>query len=108
MGRRMTDARATIADARRFVAVFFQGLRRTDLAEIVLAGGGDDFPEVQAAVALIEDDRARHAERERALRLYAGADFWDDTLPGGSLAWHDRGEMARNVLSGRDAFYHGD
>lgn len=75
---------------------------------MVLAGAGDDFPEVLAAIALIETQVSRSARHEAALKAYADDDFWDDDLPGGSLASHDRGEMARNVLMDRPPFFHRD
>jgi hypothetical protein len=101
----MTDA---IGQARDLAAAFLNGMRRQDLAMVVLAGGGDDFPEVATALAAIEAQAARSDHQTEALRAYADASFWDDDLPGGSLALHDRGEMARNVLAGRPPFHHGD
>ncbi|MDB5724379.1 MAG: hypothetical protein JWQ16_1133 [Novosphingobium sp.] len=104
----MADATLALAQARELAASFLSGLRRQDLAAMVLAGGGDDFPEVLTAYALFEAQAARSERHEEALNAYADAGFWDEELPGGSLASHDRGEMARNVLAGRPAFYHGD
>lgn len=97
-----------LRDARTFVEALFQSLRRTDLALLVANGEGDDFPEVRIAAALLEDRTHRLARQEDALRQYADPDFWDDATPGGALAWHDRGEMAANVLAGRPAFFHRD
>lgn len=101
-------ASSVIEQARELAAAFLGGMRRQDLAVMVQAGGGDDFPEVLVAVALLGDLAARSEHREAALKAYADADFWDDALPGGSLASHDRGEMARNVLMGRPPFFHRD
>ncbi len=91
--------------ARAFAAAFLEGMRRQDLALIVRAGEGDDFPEVIAAAGLLEGLTTNMALHEEALRLYADSDFWDDDLPGGSLASHDKGQMARNVLVGRSPFH---
>lgn len=94
-----------IGQAREFAAVFLDGMRRQDLAMMVRSGEGDDFPEVVSAAALLENFVANIAHHDEALRLYADASFWDDELPGGSLASHDKGQMARNVLAGRSPFY---
>lgn len=99
----MTDA--VIGQARAFAAAFLEGMRRQDLALIVRAGEGDDFPEVISAAALLEGYAGNSALQEEALRLYADVDFWDEDLPGGSLAAHDKGQMARNVLAGRSPFH---
>lgn len=101
-------AEASIEPARALAAAFLNGMRRQDLALMVLAGEGDDFPEVVTAQALLEVQATQVAHHEAALRAYAEAEFWDEALPGGSLASHDRGEMARNVLAGRPPFYHRD
>jgi len=104
----MPDVPSLLEQARELAAAFLGGMRRQDLATLVLAGGGDDFPEVLSALALLGEQAARSERHEAALRAYADADFWDDALPGGSLASHDRGEMARNVLMGRPPFFHRD
>jgi hypothetical protein len=104
----MPDTLSAIEQARELAAAFLNGMRRQDLAVMVLAGGGDDFPEVLTATALLGDQAARSERHEAALRAYADAEFWDDALPGGSLASHDKGEMARNVLMGRPPFFHRD
>lgn len=106
----MDDAipREALHDARAFVEALFQSLRRGDLAMLVAAGEGDDFPEVRIAAGLLEDRSRRLATQENALRQYADPGFWEDDAPGGSLASHDRGEMAANVLAGRPAFFHRD
>jgi hypothetical protein len=104
----MPEAASVIEQARELAAAFLNGMRRQDLAAVVLAGGGDDFPEVLTALALLGDQAARSERQEAALRAYADADFWDEALPSGSLASHDKGEMARNVLMGRPPFFHRD
>ena len=99
----MTDA--VLFQARELAAALFDSMRRQDLALMVRAGEGDDFPEVMTAAALLGDQAERLAHQEEALRAYADREFWDDDLPGGSLALHDRGQMARNALAGRSPFY---
>lgn len=101
----MADA---LFDARAFVAAFYEGLQRQDLAAMVRGGEGDDFPEVTLAKVMLQERSVRLAHMEDALRQYADPDFWDDDAPGGSLAAHDRGEMAANVLLGKPAFFHRD
>lgn len=97
-----------LGNAREFAATFLDGMRRSDLAAMIRAGAGDDFPEVQLAEALLQGHVDRVDRLEQALRLYADADFWDEETSGGSLASHDRGTMAINALAGRPAFYHRD
>lgn len=99
---------ASAVMAREFAAGYLGAMGRADLARMVLDGEGDDFAEVQAASSLLDRQAERIARYEQALALYADADFWDDTLPGGALAAHDGGEMARNVLAGKPAFFHRD
>jgi hypothetical protein len=94
--------------ARQFAARYFAALKRDDLSRLVLAGDGDDFEEVQAAREVLAGHADRLARYELALTQYAEADFWDDATPGGALAGHDGGEMARNVLAGRPAVFHRD
>jgi hypothetical protein len=94
--------------AARLVADLYDAIDRPDLSGMIRAGGADDFPEIRAAAALLEQDAGRLAQYEAALLQYADPGFWDDMTPGGMLALHDGGEMARNVLAGRPAFYHRD
>lgn len=94
--------------ARRFAAAILEGAGRADLACMALNGDGDDFPEVIAAGPLFQDQLNLAAGRDQAIKTYADPDFWDEELPGGSLASHDQGEMARNVLSGYPPFHHWD
>lgn len=97
-----------MAQARAFAAKLFVAMRRDDLAGMVAEGEGDDFAEVQVAAQLFQE-RSDELERLRmALAEYAAPDFWDDSLPGGALALHDAGEMARNALAGRPPFFHRD
>jgi hypothetical protein len=105
---RAPDPAEPLVQARTFVAAFLHALRRADLAGIVDAGGGDDFPEVQIALALLGEQAERRGYQQDALRQYADPGFWDDDTPGGSLALHDRGEMAANALAGHPAFFHRD
>ena len=97
-----------ITRARAFAAEVLAAGARDDLAEIVRRGGGDDFPEVTAAIAVLGGLSDRLRQHAEALRVYADPDFWDDDLPGGPLAHHDRGEIARNALAGRRPFHHPD
>jgi hypothetical protein len=97
-----------LQQARQSAADYFGSIARPDLAEVVIAGGGDDFDEVRAAAQALSLQAERIARYEQALRQYADAEFWNEDLPGGALSSHDRGEMARNVLAGRSPFYHRD
>ena len=108
IAERHVDAGDALGQARAFVSAFLRALRRADLAAIVETGGGDDFPEVQIALALLRDRADRLGHHREALRQYADPGFWDEDTPGGSLASHDRGEMAANALAGRPAFFHRD
>ncbi|WP_395337507.1 hypothetical protein WBP06_23235 [Novosphingobium sp. BL-8H] len=94
--------------ARMFVADYFDATGRADLSGMVLAGEGDDFPETRAAAELLSAQAGVVARYREALNQYADPGFWDDATPGGALALHDGGLMARNVLSGRPAFFHRD
>jgi len=94
--------------AARLVADIYDAINRPDLSGMIRAGDADDFPEIRAAAALLEQDAARLERYESALRQYADPGFWDDMMPGGVLALHDGGDMARNVLGGRPAFDHRD
>lgn len=93
--------------AREFAAQYFEAQGRSDLSNMVRRGEGDDFAEVQSASSLMDIHAEKLARYEAALKQYAEPDFWEE-MPGGSLAAHDGGEMARNVLRGRPAFYHRD
>jgi len=97
-----------VEQARKFAASMFEMAGRADLARSVTEGRGDDFPEVIAAAPHFQEQINLLARWEQALREYASSDFWDEEMPGGSLASHDRGQMAVNVLSGRLPFYHRD
>lgn len=94
--------------AASLVADMYEAINRPDLSGMIRAGKGDDFPEIRAVAIWLEQDAARLDRYESALRQYADPGFWDDTTPGGPLALHDGGDMARNVLAGRPAFDHRD
>lgn len=94
--------------ARAIVAQVLRATGRAADAVLVEAGGADDFPEMAAARRLLSAVEARQRRLEAGLACYADAGFWDDALPGGALASHDRGEIARNVLAGRPIFGHRD
>lgn len=93
-----------IEAARQFAAdLLVEQGKRSDAA-IVRNGGGDDFAEVRLALLIrkaVEADVRRYA---RALDAYADADFWDAECPEASLAYHDRGAIARSALEGRELF----
>ena len=113
MESRLVDTAAlatgqTRAQAREFAAIVLRAGGRPDLAEVALRGQGDDFPEVRGALTALAKFADRSFRFEEALQLYSEEGFWDDDLPGGALAMHDRGEIARNVLSGRRPFFHRD
>lgn len=101
----MTEAMATavLTEARRLAAMFLTNQGQEQNARIVASGNGDDFPEVQAIHLTLSEQADRMTRYEQALDCYARDDFWED-ISGGSLAEHDRGEMARNVLAGRTPF----
>lgn len=94
--------------AAQLVSNFYDAIGRPDLSEMVRQGKAGDFPEIKAAAALLADHSTRLERYESALRQYADPGFWDDAMPGRSLASHDGGEMARNVLAGRPPFFHRD
>ena len=100
--------RRDLASARALAAGVFQRASRPDLADAALRGGGDDFPEVLAAAEILSVLGERLRRQEDALRFYGDASTWDDDLPGGPMALHDRGEAARNVLAGNRPFFHRD
>lgn len=94
--------------AARLVADIYEAINRPDLSGMIRSGNADDFPEIAAAAAVLEQDTGQLERYESALRQYADPGFWDDMTPGGVLALHDSGDMARNVLAGRPAFNHRD
>lgn len=94
--------------AARLVSDLYDAIDRPDLSGMIRQGRAGDFPEIAAAAALLADHARRLDRYESALRQYADAGFWDEATPGGSLASHDGGEMARNVLAGRPPFFHRD
>lgn len=99
---------AVLKEAREIAGELFAAASRPDLAALVRNGDGDDFTEVMVLARILQKRVDRSAQQDQALHLYADESFWDDQLPGGSLALHDRGEIARNVLAGRGPFYHRD
>ncbi|WP_132391150.1 hypothetical protein [Novosphingobium sp. PhB165] len=94
--------------ASRLVSDLYEAINRPDLAGMIRGGEADDFPEIEVVAALLADQAARMARYEAALVQYADPGFWDEATPGGALANHDGGEMARNVLAGRPPFFHRD
>lgn len=108
MAQNLNRGVSAVEMARQFAARYFAAVKREDLSRLVLEGHGDDFEEVKAASEMLATHAVQLARYELALTQYAEADFWDEETPGGALAGHDRGEMARNVLAGRPAFFHRD
>lgn len=104
---RSPEARA-VELARELVAAVYAAIDRADLSRIVGEGHGDDFPEVRKAASVLRHYAQGMAHYRTALVQYAEPAFWDDSLPGGALAFHDKGEMATNVLKGKPAFSHRD
>jgi len=94
--------------AAHLVSSIYDAINRPDLSGMIRNGKADDFPEIKAAATLLAEEKSRRDRYEVALRQYADPGFWDETGPGGALAHYDGGEMARNVLVGRPAFYHRD
>jgi len=104
----MNRSTELIDTARNIVAITLRASGREDLAKMMLQGAGDDLPELSATVAALTDLYGQHARLKQALQFYADESCWDDDLPGGALTMHDRGEVARNALLGRDIFRHRD
>lgn len=94
--------------AARLVSDLYEAMNRPDLSGMIRNGSAEDFPELKAAALALSEYDARIERYEDALSQYADPGFWDDSLPGGALAAHDQGIMARNVLGGRPAFFHRD
>jgi hypothetical protein len=93
-----------IEEAREVAADLLGRSGRRQDASIVAAGSGDDFSEVRTALAALERRANRLDLIERALRCYADPSFWDEEMPEASLAFHDKGDIARSELAGRDMF----
>ncbi|EJU09179.1 hypothetical protein LH128_30289 [Sphingomonas sp. LH128] len=94
--------------AARLVSGLYDAINRPDLSGMIRNGQAEDFPEIKTAADLLKAETVRLERYEVALRQYADPGFWDDMASAGSLALYDGGEMARNVLAGRPAFYHRD
>ncbi|WIA58568.1 hypothetical protein N6H05_12535 [Sphingobium sp. WTD-1] len=92
----------------RLVSDLYEAMNRPDLSDMIRNGHAEDFPELKVAAMALCGYDARIERYEDALSQYADPGFWDDSLPGGALAAHDQGIMARNVLAGRTAFFHRD
>lgn len=92
-----------IEESRRIASRFLDANGQAHNAAIVRDGRGDDFPEVQAILFVLREQSDRMTRYEQALACYSDEGFWE-VASAGSLAEHDRGDMARNVLSGRTPF----
>lgn len=97
-----------IPSARDIAADALEALGRSGDAAIIRAGGGDDFPEVRAALAALSATQGRLVLLERALDHYADAAFWEAEIPEAALAYYDQGEIARGALAGKDLLAHRD
>jgi hypothetical protein len=93
-----------IRQAREAAADYLAARGLTSDAAIVRQGGGDDFPEVAIALALLRGQEGERGRYERALRTYADPDFWEADIAEATLAYHDRGLIARAALTGRELF----
>lgn len=93
-----------IEQARVVAASFLRAKGCEADARTVLSGGGDDFPEVRLALAAASSERETVTRLERALHCYADPTFWDVDAPEASLAFYDRGEIARAALAGKELF----
>jgi hypothetical protein len=90
-------------ECRKIASRFLEAKGQDHHAVVVRDGHGDDFPEVQAILFVLREQSERMTRYEQALNCYRDESFWEEASTG-SLAEHDRGEMARNVLSGRTPF----
>jgi hypothetical protein len=96
--------RERIRYARDLAAALLRAEGKEDDAQRILNGQGDDYPEVKLASSAVAANLDRVARLERALRCYADPTFWDEENPDAALALHDRGEIARAALKGRELF----
>ena len=90
--------------AREAAADYLAAQGKAADAEIVRKGGGDDFPEVAIAMALLRQDEDERRRYERALQSYADPGFWDAEIVEATLAYHDQGIIARAALEGFELF----
>jgi len=95
-------ANRTLLEARQLAAAHFQDAGREDLARMVVAGQGDDLPELTIALRAMHDLMPAIERFERALAAYADGDFWGDGEWYSTLAFHDQGKVARAALAGED------
>jgi hypothetical protein len=92
------------ATARHIAAQYLDSIGRIIDAKIVSDGGGDDFLEVVIALRSIKAMSIQTTRLRRALDCYADPTFWDDESSEVSLAFHDRGEIARAALIGKELY----
>lgn len=93
-----------IETARQIAADWLQSNGKLDDAGIVARGQGDDFPEVRVALATLTKTAGDLEIQRRALHCYADPTFWESDLAGGSLAFHDHGEIAQGALDGKEMY----
>jgi hypothetical protein len=97
--------RSLLEKARAIASDFWEEQGQTAQAAIVRSGGGDDFPEVRVAMLALRSCQTSIERYRHALSNYAEDDFGDAEIPETTLAFHDRGELARLTLEGRDPLY---
>lgn len=95
----MTSA---LDQARSIAATYLESGGHGAQACVVRTGGGDDFIEVKIALLALLAVRGEQQRYRQALANYADAEFWEAELPEATLAFHDRGEIARLAIAGRD------
>jgi hypothetical protein len=93
-----------IRRAREAAADYLAAQGKAVDADIVRKGGGDDFPEVAIAIALLRQDEDERGRYQRALQSYADPGFWDAEIVEATLAYHDQGIIARAALDGLELF----
>ena len=95
-------ASAALLQARRIVEAHLAASGQAEMAHIVACGEGDDFPEIALALRAVSQAMDLIARMTRTLGAYADHDFWGEGDCHASLAFHDRGEFARQTLAGED------
>jgi hypothetical protein len=98
----LTTEATWLAEARLIAAAHVRRAGRDDIGQMIVAGQGDDFPEVEIALATLRTVTGTIERFERALSAYADRDFWGDGDCHAALAFHDQGEIARAALAGTD------
>lgn len=95
--------RSIVEESRKIASRYLEESGQAHNAALVKDGRGDDFPEFRAVLFVLREQADRMTRYEQALACYSDESFWEEASAG-SLAEHDRGDMARNVLRGRTPF----